>query len=105
MLRDARDARDAKRKAKLPSNVCLVVEDSNDESSLSYRKGTHANVQKSCTCMCMLELGSVWFINQRQFGGTLVETDIMGWPSKSICSGGFEIGKRKLVQVDDDAEE
>lgn len=62
-----------------PTNIFLVAEDSGGE--VVYSKGTHEDLLKGAKCLVIVETSGLWFMS-RQFGMSLIATDILVWPSK-----------------------
>lgn len=80
----------------VPTNLG-IVQDSN--ACVNFRKSHDFDaVTKLSKCMVIVEISSVWFINKRTFGITLIVNDMMVWPHKS--ENGFETDV-KLIEMAD----
>lgn len=61
------------------TNVWVVMS-GEDKEELQYARGTSADITKGCRCMVIVETSGLWFAS-KQFGMSLVVTDIMVWPT------------------------
>lgn len=65
-----------------PTNV-YIVHGTSPTGELQYEKGTHNDLTRNAKCLVMVETTGLWFMS-RQYGMSLVATDIMVWPSKPV---------------------
>lgn len=64
-----------------PTNIFIVQ--SSEEGTINYTKGTPEDLTKNCKCLVMVESTGLWFMS-RQFGMSLVATDILVWPNRRM---------------------
>lgn len=62
-----------------PTRVFLATEEQDGE--FSYSSGSHDDLLRNSKCMVIVETVGLWFMS-RQFGMSLVATDILVWPCK-----------------------
>ena len=82
------------------TNVWVVASEEGGE--MTYARGTYHQIGKGCKCMVIVETSGLWFAS-KQFGMSLVVTDIMVWPNKkSFFTGikGREVAPEPLFQSD-----
>ena len=99
-----RAEREGRKKKPVPTNVC-VARGAATADELGFHKVSLYDVCKGSKCMVIVDLTSVWFINQRQFGVTLVVNDLMVWPNREGGVNGFDVGPVKLVEQEQEPEE
>jgi hypothetical protein len=72
-----------------PVNVYLYGTDASGRPTLT--KGTPNDITKFCELVAVVELASIWYMNQ-QFGLSLQTTDVMVFPQAKKQSGMFNFG-------------
>ena len=63
------------------TNTSVWVVQGEGGGDLQYTRGTHSDISKGCKCMVLVETAGLWFAS-KQFGMSLVVTDIMVWPTQ-----------------------
>ena len=58
-----------------------VVKEGGPGDEFQYARGTPADIGKGCRCMVIVETSGLWFAS-KQFGMSLVVSDIMVWPTQ-----------------------
>jgi hypothetical protein len=83
---DAGKEDESKRRKTTLTNIEIVT----DSERRTFRRGSVDEVTPYSKCMAIVKLGSVYFINKRQFGVSLLVTDLRVWPSRIEGESSFE---------------
>ena len=81
------------------TEIFLAKNERDDDGSLLYEPTTYEAITKGCRCLAVVESSGLWFAS-RQFGMSLVVTNLMIWKNQSNTSFSFKGPTRLKRTVD-----